>query len=114
MNNTRDLKAFKKQMGRVDPSYKYMSDADLRGDYQKYLANRQNEANVGMNADAAVSGIGDASELKEVVVTDIDIPMSSMVKFMVKWSLASVPAFILLFLIFSLLVAIMRGLLAGH
>lgn len=33
---------------------------------------------------------------QEVVLTDIDIPFSRMVAFMVKWSLASIPAGIIL------------------
>ena len=37
---------------------------------------------------------------REVTVTDIDMPFASMVRFMVKWSLASIPAFIVLFAIF--------------
>jgi hypothetical protein len=42
-----------------------------------------------------------------VVVTDIDMPFLSMVTFMVKWALASIPAFLILgaiFLAFRLLV----------
>lgn len=35
-----------------------------------------------------------------VVVTDVEIPFGSMVKFMVKWSLASIPAAIILIAIY--------------
>jgi hypothetical protein len=34
-----------------------------------------------------------------VTVTDVDMPFGSMVRFMVKWALASIPAFLMLFFI---------------
>jgi hypothetical protein len=40
-----------------------------------------------------------------VVVTDIDMPFGSMVVFMVKWVLASIPAFIILLILFSIVSA---------
>ena len=40
----------------------------------------------------------------EVVVTDIRMPFWSMVWFMVKWSLASIPAFIILFTLAGVMV----------
>jgi hypothetical protein len=54
-----------------------------------------------------------ASEIEqEVVLTDIDIPFSRMVTFMVKWALASIPATLIVglilggcFLLFSLVAA---------
>ena len=36
---------------------------------------------------------------QNVTVTDIDMPFMSMVTFMVKWSIATIPAFIILFII---------------
>lgn len=45
----------------------------------------------------------------EVVVTDIRMPFGSMVAFMVKWTLASIPAFIIL----ALFIAIFAGVFAG-
>ena len=36
---------------------------------------------------------------QEVTVTDIKMPFGSMVVFMVKWALASIPAIIILFLV---------------
>ena len=36
---------------------------------------------------------------QNVTVTDIRMPFGSMVEFMVKWAIASIPAFIILFLI---------------
>jgi hypothetical protein len=45
--------------------------------------------------DSNVSG----SSLQQVVVTDIHMPFGSMVRFMLKWAIASIPAFIILFLL---------------
>jgi len=44
---------------------------------------------------------------KRVIVTDINMPFMSMVIFMVKWVIASIPAFIIL----SILGAVLTGLL---
>ncbi len=49
-------------------------------------------------------------ERQEVVIVDVSIPFWSMVTFMVKWALASIPAIVILFLIFSIISA---GLLGG-
>ena len=48
-------------------------------------------------------------------IVDIDMPFGSMVTFMVKWAIATIPAFILLFLIGAMLIALFGGLglLAG-
>jgi len=40
---------------------------------------------------------------QEVVITDFKMPFGSMVVFMVKWAIASIPALIILFLAFSVL-----------
>jgi len=45
----------------------------------------------------------------EVVVTDIKMPFWSMVVFMVKWAIASIPALIILYLIGILLMATLGG-----
>jgi hypothetical protein len=45
-----------------------------------------------------------------VVVTDIKMPFGSMVVFMVKWAIASIPALIILFLLAALVSAILVGL----
>lgn len=34
-----------------------------------------------------------------VLVTDVDMPFLSMVRFMVKWTVASIPAFLILFVL---------------
>lgn len=46
---------------------------------------------------------------KRVVVTDINMPFMSMVIFMVKWVIASIPAFIIL----SILGAVLTGILSA-
>jgi hypothetical protein len=40
--------------------------------------------------------MNETPSLREVVVTDIDMPFGSMVRFMVKWAIASIPALIIL------------------
>lgn len=47
-----------------------------------------------------------------VVVTDVDMPMASIVRFMVKWVIASIPAIIILTII-GLLIGIALSALAG-
>lgn len=50
---------------------------------------------------------------QEVIVTDINMPFWSMVRFMIKWAVASIPAIIVLMLLFSVLTAVVSGLLGG-
>ena len=50
---------------------------------------------------------------KEVVVTGVDIPFFSMVWLILKWSLASIPAMILLGLLGAVLSALGGGILAA-
>ena len=52
------------------------------------------------------TGVASKSNNQNVTVTDIKMPFGSMVEFMVKWAIASIPAFIILFLIGFLMVAI--------
>ena len=46
------------------------------------------------------------STTRTVHVKSFDMPFGDMVMFMVKWALASIPAFIILFIIFGILFAI--------
>jgi len=48
--------------------------------------------------------------VQNVVVTDIKMSFSSMVEFMVKWAIASIPALIILFFIGMALAALIAGL----
>ena len=55
-------------------------------------------------------------EIKRVTVTDIKMPFSSMVLFMIKWAIASIPAAIILFVLFlvgSTIFGILTGLSHG-
>ncbi len=47
-----------------------------------------------------------------VAVTDFDMPFGSMVSFMIKWALASVPAIILLAALWAIVVAVISGFMA--
>ncbi len=46
---------------------------------------------------------------QEVVVTDIKMPFMSMVVFMIKWAIASIPAFMLLSILFGIFAMIFGG-----
>ena len=48
-----------------------------------------------------------------VVVTDIKMPFLSMVVFMVKWVIASIPAFLILATIGTIIAAILGGIAGG-
>jgi hypothetical protein len=45
---------------------------------------------------------------RQVIVTDIRMPFWSMVTFMVKWVIASIPAFLILGMLWVLLMALFR------
>jgi hypothetical protein len=45
----------------------------------------------------------------EVVVTDVRMPFGSMVSFMVKWSLASIPALLILMIVGGVVWGILMG-----
>ena len=68
------------------------------------------------NADSSVFCIecGDSLEgiKQEVVVTDIRMSLDSMFFFMIKWAIASIPAFIILYLLGALGVFMLGGLSA--
>ena len=53
-----------------------------------------------------------SDDKREVVVTDIKIPFSSMVILMVKWVVAAIPALFILFIIGGLLTMVL-GLIFG-
>lgn len=50
---------------------------------------------------------------REIIVTDIRMPFTSMVVFMIKWVIASIPAFIILSLLFGLFSLLFGGLIGG-
>ena len=47
--------------------------------------------------------------MNEVIIKDIQMPFWSMVKFMVKWAFASIPAIIIIALILMILGAVLGG-----
>ena len=49
-------------------------------------------------------------EIREVVVTDIDMPFWSMVYFMIKWVVASIPAAVILSIFIFVLMSVLGGL----
>ena len=53
--------------------------------------------------------MNDEANIQRVVVTDIHMPFWSMIIFMVKWALASIPAIIILTLIAALAWRIITG-----
>ena len=50
---------------------------------------------------------------KRVVVTDINMPFMSMVIFMVKWVIASIPAFIILSILGAVLTGVLGTFMSG-
>jgi hypothetical protein len=49
------------------------------------------------------------TDVQRVVVTDVQMPFGSMVTFIVKWTIAAIPALLILFFIFAVLSALMAG-----
>lgn len=83
-------------------------DADERAVAEQLLARRGSGA-----AERHASAAGPAGAPIRVVLTDIDMPFSDMVGFMVKWALAAIPAAVILVVIYLVVVALVGGLLAG-
>ena len=50
---------------------------------------------------------------QKVTVTDIDMPFSSMVVFMVKWALAAIPAMLILVVVAAVLAGLLQGFTGG-
>ena len=50
---------------------------------------------------------------QSVVITDIDMPFGSMVRFIVKWVIASIPALIILWILFAIFLGILAFLFGG-
>jgi len=53
------------------------------------------------------------SSRSEVVVVDVQMPFFTMVLFILKWTLASIPAFIILAILGGIVAAVLGGLFAG-
>jgi len=53
------------------------------------------------------------NEIQRVVVTDVRMPFWSMVVFMVKWTVAAIPAMVILFFLLMAFFAIFSSVFAG-
>ncbi len=53
--------------------------------------------------------MSDSDDAKKVIVVDLQMPFFSIVVLMVKWALASIPAIIILAVIFSVTSGLMGG-----
>ncbi len=53
------------------------------------------------------------NEPKRVTIRDINMSFGSMVIFMIKWSIAAIPAMIVLGIIFALVTAVLGGVIGG-
>src|SRR5262245_11201166 len=71
-------------------------------------------ARVEVDQSTATTGASPAGvvpvNISRVVVTDFDMPFGSMVMFMAKWALASIPAFLVLFVLGMILFSVLTGL----
>ncbi len=84
-----------------------LAEVDRRKD-PEYKKEVQSSIDSQKNAAEASSMV-----LQRVMVADIHMPFGSMVVFMIKWALAAIPAFIILWIIGMLFVAV-TGWLAWH
>jgi hypothetical protein len=80
-------------------SSEHVRDPEGLAEVMKELDKPQNRSPVGGPASAGRSPIerGDRMLPSHVVVTDVRMPFVSMVMFMVKWAIASIPAAVILF-----------------
>jgi len=53
---------------------------------------------------------GQSVRAHPVHITDVQMPFASMVGFMVKWAIAAIPAFLILFVLFMVLGGVLGGL----
>jgi len=56
----------------------------------------------------------DNKELVKVIITDIKMPLLSMIVFMVKWTIAIIPAFIILIFIAAIFSGFVTGLMTNY
>ena len=52
---------------------------------------------------------GNSTQFQPVTIEDIKMPFGSMVQFMVKWAIASIPAIIIIWILFMLLISLFGG-----
>lgn len=83
------------------------AEAELRARGISYVSNETRKASIPHPSSQTLSP--QVQQSNEVIVTDIQMRFWSMVVFMVKWSLASIPAFIILLVIAILVMAALGG-----
>ncbi len=86
--------------------------------YKAALESRASEERAWRSELASMStvvrdAVGDYRGAQPVVVIDVRMSFWSMVKFMVKWALAAIPAAVILFVMFFVLTSFFGGLLQG-
>ena len=89
---------------------------ECRNEYNNRLKGESSNQNEDIDEKQASTEINTSSTTSsnitnsKVQITNFDMPFEDMIKFMVKWALASIPAFIILFIIFGILFAIFGAL----
>ena len=75
---------------------------DTSGMDLPWLSERQHRRQVKQNYTNTKSSQSKHKETKTVKVSDFDMPFGSMVVFMVKWAIASIPALLILMFMFAI------------
>lgn len=107
-HSIQDLEKAKQLYERVISEYSTSEEADLSRAYLYNIQHPTESTSESPDETASVAGVAQG-----VVITDIQMPFWSMVAFMVKWVIATVPALIILFIIVSALTGVSTGILGG-
>ena len=75
---------------------------DTSGMDLPWLSERQHRRHVKQNYKNTQSSQSKHKGTQTVEISDIDMPFGSMVVFMVKWAIASIPAFLILMFLFAI------------
>lgn len=76
-------------------------------------ASGRSEGSLVVNTYPDADRAGATVPIAQVTVVDVDMPFGSMVFFMVKWAIASIPAFLILILLGALISAVLGGIFGG-
>lgn len=100
---------YRQKLFENDPANLHRSKKELMKKYEAYLESESND----LEAEAPRTLLQTVEATpNEVVIIDIDMPFRSMVNFIVKWTLASIPAALILagigWLLFNFLGSIAR------
>ena len=77
-----------------------------------WLSERQHRRQVNQNYKNTKSSQSRHKGTQTVKVSDIDIPFASMVIFMVKWAIASIPAILILMVLFAIFGGFFLGIIS--